>query len=714
EGSAKNVAAFLAVLPQELPPLAVIADLSVRELPLQGGKEFSIQKSAAQTAPRTLISPDVATCPDCLAEITDPKNRRCNYAFTNCTNCGPRYTIVTDVPYDRQNTTMHSFAMCETCQAEYENPANRRFHAQPNACPVCGPHYRLLNKEGAELPGSGAIFPATRQLIAAGAIVAIKGIGGWHLAADAHNETAVDNLRQRKIRDDKPLAVMAGSLAQVKKICQVSKAEEELLTSPARPIVLLPKSAAYNLVPAIAPGNGYVGVMLPYAPMHGLLLNPDAVWVMTSGNLSDEPTVYQDEEALKLLAPLADYYLIHNREIFCRADDSVSRIVADKPFLVRRSRGYVPLPIKLKTELPPLLAVGGELKNTFCLTRGQEAFLSAHMGDLENLASYNAYLDSIEHLTKLLYLKPTAIAYDPHPEYLSTKYALSAGLTAIPVQHHHAHIAAVMAEHHLTERVIGIAFDGTGYGTDGALWGGEFLLADLEQFTRVGQVKYAALPGGTKAIKEPWRPALWTLFKIYGENFTTLDLPLCKELPAGWELILQATSLKINAPLSSSAGRLFDIAAALLGVRFKNNYEGQAAIELELLAQGIRGSQLPYEITCQNNIFELDFQPVFAQLCAVMAKAAPNNIAVRAQLAADFHTTLAYAILDLTERLQKISRLKKVVLSGGVFQNITLLSQTMNLLQAKGFTVYLPRLAPPNDGGLSLGQAAVAGAKLLK
>jgi hydrogenase maturation protein HypF len=454
--------------------------------------------------------------------------------------------------------------------------------------------------------------------------------------------------------------------------------------------------------------------MLPYAPVYHLLLSPQDIWVMTSGNLSDEPTVYKDDEALSLLEPLADYYLIHNREIYCRADDSVARIVKDKPFFLRRSRGYVPLPITLKNNLPPILAVGGELKNTFCLTRDKEAFLSAHMGDLENLSSYNAYINSIDHLANLLNIKPETVAYDVHPEYLSTKYALNTGLKTIPVQHHHAHIAAVLAEHHLDETVIGVAFDGTGYGDDGNLWGGEFLLADLQKFIRAGHFRYLRLPGGTKAIQEPWRPAILMLSDIYGSDFLNLNLPMLKELPKEWELVLKAASLGINSPLSSSAGRVFDIAAALIGVRFdKNNYEGQAAIELELLARGLTGTAFSYNVAENNGVFELDFRPVFEAISKIMTKNNHYDIAAQAQLSADFHMTVAVAIAEITERISRFSGIKKAVLSGGVFQNITLLLQTVKLLEAKKIVVCLPRLIPPNDGGLSLGQAAVAGKRLL-
>ncbi len=699
EGEPPAVAAFLAALRAEAPPLAVIDALMAEARPPADVKGFAILASGPAEARLALISPDVATCPDCQAEIADPADRRYRYPFTNCTNCGPRYTIIEDVPYDRVRTTMSSFEMCPACRAEYEDPADRRFHAQPNACPVCGPAYRLLDKNGRPLPGDP--LAEARRLVAAGRVAAVKGIGGYHLICNALDAEAVAALRARKVREDKPFAVMAGSLEAIRARCLADAAEEELLAGTARPIVLLAKGPDYDLAAAVAPGNPYVGMMLPYAPVHWLLLAPDDVWVMTSGNTSDEPIAFEDDDALARLAGIADFFLIHNRPIRCRADDSVARVFAGRPYILRRSRGFAPAPVRLKAPGPAVLACGGELKNAFCLTRGDLAFMSAHVGDLENMATYNAYTDAIDHYRRLFAVAPEVAAHDLHPECLATKYAMECGLPRVGVQHHHAHIAAVLAEHGESGPVIGVAFDGTGYGDDGRLWGGEFLLADLKGYTRLAHLAYLPLPGGAKAIREPWRLAAWVLYDLYGADFINKDIPFARQLPAGWELLLDAAAKGLNAPLSSGAGRLFDAAAALLGVRGAINYEGQAAVELELAAAGLRGRVLPYDVTAGEPA-AVDFRPAFAALAAALGRGTPV-----AELAADFHATLADAVASVVRRLAAASGVRKVALSGGVFQNVTLLGQVVGLL-AKDFTVLLHRRVPANDGGLALGQAAVA------
>ncbi|SMC40882.1 carbamoyltransferase HypF [Sporomusa malonica] len=705
EGAQTSIAGFVAALKSQPPPLAVIEALTITHCEPSGYDGFRIKPSVEGEHKTALISPDVATCVNCRKELLQPSDRRYRYPFINCTDCGPRYTIIEDVPYDRKATTMREFVMCPSCQSEYDHPANRRFHAQPNACPVCGPSYRLTDMTGQPVDNQEQdVFDTARKLIASGAILAIKGIGGYHLAVNARDTRAVEQLRGRKVREDKPFALMAGSLQAIKAQCRVSAAEEQLLDSAAQPIVLLAKGAEYSLADGIAPGNPYVGVMLPYTPLHYLLLGEEDIWVMTSGNSSDEPIAYQDDDAAIRLKGIADYYLVHNREIYCQADDSVVRTVFDLPYFIRRSRGYVPVPINLRQGLPPVLAVGGELKNTFCLTRGKQAFMSAHTGDLENLATYESYLAAIEHFKKLLHVTPQVVACDLHPEYLSTKYAASLPLPRVAVQHHHAHIAAVMAEHHLTEPVIGIAFDGTGYGTDGTLWGGEFLVADLSGFRRFGHLAYMPLPGGAKAIKEPWRLAAWLLKELYGQEFINMNIPVVHQLPKGWELVLAAAEKGINTPLSSGAGRLFDTAAALLGIRQSIHYEGQAAVELELAAQGAQGQVLPYVITETDGAWILDFKPVFAAMCQSMIK----STAVP-QLAADFHTTLAVAACEIVFKISKVSGLKQVVLSGGVFQNITLLTKVVGMLKQNNLEIYLHRQTPPNDGGLALGQAIIAG-----
>lgn len=699
EGKAAALTDFVTSVKSEVPPLAIITDMAVIWLQPQGDRLFTIRHSHVSASGVALVSPDAAICPDCRREIADPQNRRFGYPFTNCTNCGPRYSIITNVPYDRVRTTMSDFVMCQDCSNEYDNPDDRRFHAQPNACPVCGPAYRLLDSRGYELAGDP--LPEARRLIKGGGIVAVKGIGGYHLVCDAANPQAVTALRQRKVREDKPFAVMCGSLDSVRQHCLLTPAEEELLTGTVRPIVLLAKGAGFGLADAVAPGNPYLGVMLPYAPIHWLLLAPEDVWVLTSGNSSDEPIAYSDDDALARLAGIADCFLIHNRLIHCRADDSVVRTFQDKPYVLRRGRGLAPAPIRLAGQGPAVLACGGELKNAFCLTKGNMAFLSSHIGDLENLATFDAYKEAIEHYQRLIEIRPEVVAYDLHPEYLSTKYAQLLDLPRIAVQHHHAHIAGILAEHCLDEQVIGIAFDGTGFGSDGNLWGGEFLLADCREFTRLAHCRYLPLPGGAKAIKEPWRLAAWMLNELYGAEFVNMNIPLTRSLPKGWELAIQAAAKGINTPLTAGAGRLFDIASAMLGIRTHINYEGQAAVELELMANGATGYILPYAITDQN-VPELDFRPTFAAMAEAIKRGSAH-----AELAAAFHTTLAAAIVDMTSRLSKTTGIRKVALSGGVFQNMTLLWQVVSLLEQK-FAVLLHRQVPPNDGGLALGQAAVA------
>lgn len=701
EGRAIDVEAFVKALTTQAPPLAVLSEVKITAAPVCGDRLFIIRNSDSTAAKTALVSPDVATCSDCQRELKDSADRRFGYPFINCTNCGPRYSIIKDIPYDRPFTTMAVFPMCPSCTDEYSNPADRRFHAQPNACQHCGPAYRLIDNSGQAVECQD-IFDKTRKLIKEGFIIAVKGIGGYHLVCDARNEQAVKKLRSRKIREDKPFAVMTGSLEAVHKLCQVSTAEEIMLGGIVRPIVLLAKKPDYNLATGVAPNNPWLGVMLPYAPVHWLLLGTDAVWVMTSGNTSDEPIVYDDNDAMSRLSSIADYFLVHNREICRRVDDSVMRAVEGKQYVLRRSRGLVPAPISLGFSVPQILAAGGELKNTFCLTRNKQAFMSAHIGDLENLATYNSYIESIDHYKKLFTIKPEAVAYDLHPDYLATKYALSLDLPKVGVQHHHAHIAAVMAEHGLTEQVIGVAFDGTGYGLDGALWGGEFFVADLKSFVRAGHLRYLRLPGGAKAIKEPWRLALWLLCELYGKGLSGIDIPFVRGLPSAWELLSDAAIKGVNAPLASGAGRMFDAVAALLDIRHQINYEGQAAVELELAAAGHQGRILPYDIV-KENPYQLDLRPAVGELIKQLQQGSSP-----AELAASFHLTMAAAAVNMVSLISRDTGIKKVVLSGGVWQNVTLLTETLKLLHNSGLDCYVHRQVPPNDGGLALGQAIIA------
>lgn len=703
EGNSLAISRFIEDLKHSAPPLAVIHEIVVTSCDFMGEREFIIRHSTEQTEKAAWVSPDVATCVDCQREIMDPQNRRYRYAFTNCTNCGPRYSIIKEVPYDRAATTMDVFPMCASCQAEYNDPGNRRFHAQPNACPQCGPSYRLLTKEGEEV--SGDVLNETSSLIAAGHIVAIKGIGGYHLACDAYQEQAVSNLRSRKIREAKPFAVMCGSIEVVRQLCIVSAAEEKLLTSTARPIVILAKKTGYNLAQSIAPGTDFLGVMLPYTPVHWLLLAAEDVWVMTSGNVSDEPIAYRNHEALGKLENIADYFLTHNRDIFQPSDDSIVKIVENNRQILRRSRGFSPEPIQISREIASILAVGGEAKNTFCFTRGSFVFMSGHMGDLENMATYQAYLAAIEHYEKLFAIKPAMVAYDFHPEYLTTKYALSLHLPQVGVQHHHAHIASVLAEHGLNEQVIGVAFDGTGYGTDGTLWGGEFLVADCREFVRAGHCKYLPLPGGAKAIKEPWRIAAWVLYNLYGTEFAGFDMELSRKLPPEWRLMMDAVDKGINSPLTSSAGRLFDVAAGILGLCSTIQYEGQGAIALELAGRGSDGQLLPYTIS-KGTPYILDFMPTFAFITEAVRAGGQIDY-----LAACFHVTIADAIVKVVKYIRQDTGINKVALSGGVWQNSTILAKVVGMLQQGDFHVYSNSCVPPNDGGLALGQAAVAAAR---
>jgi hydrogenase maturation protein HypF len=699
EGQEAGVGAFIGSLEREAPPLAVIDRLTVTALPPVGESHFVITASSFGSGPTALVSPDVATCSECRQEVGDPLNRRYGYGFTNCTNCGPRLSIIEGIPYDRSRTTMSQFPMCPACQSEFTDPANRRFHAQPNACPVCGPSYSLVDSQGDLMPGEP--LSQARQMILAGDIVAIKGIGGYHLVCDATNQQAVRSLRQRKIREDKPFAVMFGSLAAVKSQCQLSSQEEKLLTGTVRPIVLLAKSADYSLAEAVAPNNPDVGVLLPYAPIHDLLLTAADVWVMTSGNTSAEPLAYQEEDALIRLASIADAFLVHNRIIQHQIDDSVVRIFRDEPYVLRRGRGLAPAPFRLGKSGLPVLACGSELKNTFCLTRDDLAFVSSHNGDLENMVTYQSYVAAIEHYQQLFAICPQLVAYDLHPGYLSTKYAQELALPQMGIQHHHAHIAGVLAEHKVGEKVIGVVFDGTGYGTDGTLWGGEFLLADCREFQRLAHCRCQPLPGGAKAIREPWRLAAWMLYELYGQELVTKNIPFVRQLPVGWELAMTAAEKGLNSPLSSGAGRLFDTASALLGICGYIHYEGQAAVELELTAANRKGPIFPYNVT-EVGLPQLDFRPTFA----AMAEGIEAGVD-RQTLAAGFHTTLADAIAYMTCRLGQATGINKVALSGGVFQNRTLLTQVVELLESR-FTLLLPRLNPPNDGGVSLGQAVIA------
>lgn len=684
EGAADAVERFVGAVTREPPPLAWIQETEIVELAPAGESSFAIRESLEETGEFALISPDVATCADCLRDLSDPHNRRYRYPFTNCTNCGPRYTIVQDIPYDRPNTTMAKFTLCDDCRREYEDPSDRRFHAQPNACPVCG-------------PSLSAGVAETVERLARGEIVALKGLGGFHLACDAGNESAVKLLRARKRRSDKPFAVMCRDAGAVERVCEVTGAEWELLASPQHPIVILPGRGA--IPEAVAPGNRTLGVMLPYTPLHHLLFDgaPYDALVMTSGNLSEEPIVVSNEEATERLAGVADFFLLHDRDIFMRTDDSVARVMEGRTRLLRRSRGYAPRTIDLALDLPELLACGGELKNAFCLTKARHAILSQHIGDLENYETLVFFEETLANLKKLFRVEPRAVAHDLHPQYLSTKYALGLPLPKVGVQHHHAHIASCMAENGLQGEVIGVALDGTGYGTDGHIWGGEFLVAGYGGFTRRAHFRYVPLAGGDAAVREPWRMALAYLLDTFGEQAPEMLRGVPEERIG---VVRRMIATNFNTVQTSSCGRLFDAVAALAGVRQEINFEGQAAIELEAVADDAETGRYGFEIE-SGDAWQLDFRPMIAEIARDRGAST---------IAARFHNTLAAAIAETCGRLRGETGNGRVCLSGGSFQNLRLLHTTSELLRGAGFRVYLHAQVPPNDGGVALGQAAVAAA----
>jgi hydrogenase maturation protein HypF len=708
EGLPESLEAFKRAVSDEKPPLAQITSIESIEQPRQSYPDFQIRKSESKERRATLISPDVCVCQDCLDEMFNPGDRRFRYPFINCTNCGPRYTIIMDIPYDRPCTAMKGFKMCPLCEAEYHDPTNRRFHAQPNACWDCGPVVQLWDRGGRPVVTEDPIG-RVQALLKEGKIVAIKGLGGFHLAVDATNNEAVKALRRRKRREEKPLAVMALNPSQVRKFARLTETEEELLDSVRRPIVLLEKKANPYLAEEVAPRSSTYGVMLPYTPLHYLLLQDDKLLalVMTSGNISEEPIAIDNQEAFERLKGIADYFLNHNRDIYLRSDDSVVRVVNGLPRQIRRSRGYVPVPIFVKRSLEPILACGAEWKNTICLTRGKEAFLSQHIGDLENLETLNFFEMTIRHLKRILEIEPKIIAYDLHPNYLSTQYALKqTSMIQIGVQHHHAHVVKGMAEHGLEGPVIGIALDGTGYGTDGQIWGGEVLVVDYRQFERLGHFAYLPLPGGPAAIKEPWRMAVSALYGAYGSSFSEMDLPFLREIsPDRIRLLLQMIEKRVNTPLTSSCGRLFDAVAAVAGVRNTVAYEGQAAIELEALADHEMKRRYPFEIKENNGVQQFLTEPIIRAAVQDVQKGSSAGL-----ISATFHNTLVALFLEVCGGIRDLRGLDKVVMTGGCLQNARLLVGLTRALESEGFEAYTQSQVPSNDGGIALGQALAADA----
>ena len=714
-----NLDSFLEDLKSRAPAVAQIEKIKVTYHPLKGHGGFEIKESLDRGGGSRLVSPDIAMCGRCREEISDPGNRRFQYPFTNCTSCGPRFSIIEEIPYDRPRTTMRLFSMCSDCRREYETPSDRRFHAQPNACPSCGPFLWLTDRNGEAVECDCAIKKAS-ELLRSGNILAIRGLGGFQLVCDAGNEKAVGLLRRRKHRPAKPFALMLGDLETAEKYCRVSSAEAELLISQQSPIVLLDwRKNTPDICGLIAPNLNCLGIMLPYTPLHHLLLNEiKRPLVMTSGNKSGEPVLKDNEEALTRLADIADCFLLHNREIHARSDDSVS-LVADKGVhVVRRARGYAPNPIFLPFRSKRILACGAEEKNTFCLTRNGHAFVSPHIGELSNEQTFLHYQKSIDLYQSLFRINPEVVACDMHPDYFSTKFAKTfcekRDLQLVAVQHHHAHIASCMVENRVEGSVVGVAFDGTGYGTDGAIWGGEFLLADLNGFRRMGHIQYVPMPGGSAAVRKPYRMALGYIFELLGRDFKLEGMPIAKYAHE-FEPIKQQLARGFNSPRTSSAGRLFDCISALLGIRETIEYEGQAAIELEMKALEMKALEMtaaedmpclePYDfgISLKERIRTVRLAP----LIEAVVRDIRSNVPVPS-ISMKFHITVAHIIRNMCGLIAGDTGMKRVALSGGVFQNRLLLKMVLAALRKDGFEVFQQRLVPCNDGGISLGQAAVA------
>lgn len=698
EGAPEQVERFLAALEARTPPLARIDELRIRDVAARGVPGFEIAPSSAGGTPNALISPDSATCDACLTELFDPADRRFRYPFLNCTDCGPRFTIVTGVPYDRPATTMSGFAMCAQCRSEYDDPRDRRFHAQPNACPQCGPRARLVGHEGSDPVAAAA------ALLHDGAIVAVKGLGGYHLACRADDEDAVGALRSRKHREDKPFALMVADLRAAAALVELTHPEVCLLTTPARPIVLAERRRDAAVAGSVAPASRELGVMLPYSPLHHLLLaGSRCALVLTSGNLSDEPIAYRDEDALERLAPVADAFLVHDRPIHMRTDDPVARVVRDRPRMLRRSRGYVPesLPLPVACE-EHVLACGAELKNTACVAKGGRAWIGHHIGDLGDAETWRSFAEGIEHFQQLFAVRPAVVAHDLHPDYRSSAYALEReDVELMAIQHHHAHLAACLAEHGETGPAVGAIFDGTGLGSDGTIWGGELLVGDLRGFERVGHLRAVRMPGGDAAVREPWRMACSWLLEAGCDPPHGLRARVGDER---WRAVERIAKGDLAAPLTTSMGRLFDAVAALCGLRTDVAYEGQAAIELEACAD--RSASAAYPLPVSDELV-LDARPTIrAVLADVAAGTAP------AVVATGFHRAVAASTAYACADAALAAGTDRVVLSGGVFQNRLLLELCAARLEERGLHVLIPERVPPNDGGISYGQAAIAAARL--
>lgn len=703
EGPRERLDTFLARIDAERPPRSFIQGLEHSVLDPVGYEGFEIRKSAAGGAKTTLVLPDIATCTECLREVTDTDDRRHGYPFTNCTHCGPRFSIIEALPYDRPNTTMRAFPMCERCRAEYDDPGDRRFHAQPNACPECGPQLALWDPSGRVRATRRDALGAAAEAIRNGAIVAVKGLGGYHLMVDARDGAAVERLRERKHREEKPLALMVPSLEMVRACCEVADPEARLLRSPEAPIVLLRRRLGpIPVADAVAPGNPYLGVMVPYTPLHHLLLADLGFPVVaTSGNLSEEPICTDEREALERLGEIADHFLVHDRPIARHVDDSVARLVAGRVLINRRARGYAPLPVTLETgpEPPATLAVGGHLKNTVAISVGRQVFLSQHIGDLSTEPALSAFRRVIADLETLYDLRPETISCDAHPDYLSSKHAEASSLPTHKVQHHYAHLLSCIAENDLEGPLVGVSWDGTGYGTDGTVWGGEFLRITDRSFERAGHLRTFRLPGGERAVEEPRRSAIGLLHEIVGEEVIAMDslAPVETFSPAERSLLVSMIRKGLNAPMTSSAGRLFDAVAAILGIRQRTTFEGQAAMELEYAADGHRTDEAyPFEIAADGSgPMILDWAPMIRSIIEDL-----EGGSTRPAISARFHNTLSEGILAMLRRIGE----ERAVITGGCFQNRYLTERTVRRLEEEGIRVYRHQRIPPNDGGIALGQ----------
>lgn len=717
EGTSGQLAEFRRRLRSDKPPLASILSCEEAQLTPRGRSGFEIGASDAHGARSALILPDIAICRECLRDVGDPANRRFRYPFTNCTHCGPRFSIIEALPYDRAHTSMKRFVMCPACQEEYDNPADRRFHAQPNACPLCGPQLELWSADGRPLGARDEALKAAATALTAGSILALKGLGGFQLLVSACNEDAVSRLRRRKAREEKPFAVMVRSLTEARLVCKVDEHEASILESPQAPIVLLARraEAALSIAPGVAPRNPYLGVMLPYTPLHHLLIAELGFPVVaTSGNVSDEPICIDEREAVTRLRGLADLFLVHNRPIVRHVDDSVVRMVHGRPMVLRRARGFAPLPVETGGPSQTVLALGAQQKSTVALSAHGRCFLSQHIGDLETPRALEAFERATGDLPALYDLQPSQVACDLHPDYVSTRCAERRHRRPIRVQHHHAHVVSCMAENGLEGTVLGVCWDGTGYGTDGTVWGGEFLRCSRAEFVRVAHLRTFALPGGDSAAHEPRRSALGLLYEILGDAaFERLDLPSIRAFdPTERRVLRRALLRRIQCPTTSSAGRLFDAVASLADVRQRTHHEGQAAMELEFAAEDDETTEVyPFQVQrspvddadSNSNLSRLpwivDWEPLATRIVGdVLAHEPVSRIARR------FHNTLVEMIVDVARRMNE----NRVVLSGGCFQNRLLTERTITRLEDEGFQPYWHQHVPPNDGGIALGQAVVA------